>query len=35
MNESVTGIPATDGFLQHGSKSQITDVNLCNFREKD
>jgi len=25
---SVTDIPATDVFLQHGSKSQITDMNL-------
>ena len=26
--ESVTGITAIDGFLQHDSKSQVTDMNL-------
>jgi len=33
--ESVTGIPATDVFLQHGSKSQVTDMNLCSLSEND
>ena len=28
--ESVTGIPATDG-----SKSQVTDMNLCSLSEND
>jgi len=33
--ESVTGIPATDVFLQHGSKSQVTDLNFCCHSEND
>jgi len=33
--ESVTGIPATDVFLQHGSKSQVIHMNFCNLSEND
>ena len=31
--ESVTGIPAADVFLQNGSKSHVTGMNLCNLSE--
>jgi len=27
--KSVTGIPANGVFFQNGSKSQVTDINLC------
>ena len=33
--ESVTGIPAADAFLLHGSKSQVTYMNLYSLSEND
>ena len=33
--ESITGIPATDVLLQHGSESQVTYLNLCSLNEND